>query len=441
MNIQRQFISAAVVLLLCAATLSAADYYVDANNPAARDSNSGTLSAPWRTVSHAVETAAAGDTVYVRAGVYHEQLLTVRDGDTRKGPIVFAAFPGERPVIDGNGVETGSNGILISHAHISIRGFEIRNWICGVWMEFASFIELTDCEVHQCAFGVGASFGTHDFVLNRVLMHHFDLYGFDASPGGGLDCYNGILNDCIAHTGRDRQQNVDGFALGHGTQHGFRFNRCTAYNVFDGFDISSRETVLSGCLAYDCWNGAYKLWQDDVTLVNCIGYGSIGANVELDWDGEPGTTTLMNCTLYDAHTYNIWIENSRDSLVMHNTILAGGRNIGLAFEMMGVENYRGDYNIFHNVNPHRAVAVAYTDEFSADDVRRGAWTAYSGQDRNSIVVTDLNALFADAAGYDLRLSPSGPAIDRGTADGAPAVDFNGEPRPSGRGYDIGAYER
>ena len=113
-------------------------------------------------------------------------------------------------------------------------------------------------------YGIGVTDGAHDFVLNRVVMHHFSLYGFDASASGGAVCYNGTFNDCIAHTGRDLAQNVDGFALGHGTQHDFVFNRCIVYNIYDGFDISSKNTTLNRCLAYDCWNGGYKLWQDEI---------------------------------------------------------------------------------------------------------------------------------------------------------------------------------
>ncbi|MBN1422879.1 MAG: right-handed parallel beta-helix repeat-containing protein, partial [Planctomycetes bacterium] len=45
-----------------------------------------------------------------------------------------------------------------------------------------------------------------------------------------------------------------------------------------------------------------------------------------------------------------------------------------------------------------------------------------------------------AASPDLRLRPGSPAIDAGTAEGAPDVDAAGLRRPRGAGIDIGAYE-
>lgn len=413
-------------------------YYVAKNG---RDTNPGTSDSPWLTIQHAAETAVAGDTVYIRAGTYQEH-IHFRQSGTPGNYIVFSAYPGETPIIDGTGVTESQNGLIVDQSYLKLIGLEIQNWEdTGIWMEGASHIEISDCEVHDVVFGIGAANGTHDFLLQRVEMHHFTGFGFDASPGGGAPCYNGTINDCIAHTGRDPSQNVDGFALGHGDQHNFVFNRCRVYEVYDGFDISARDTTLNRCSAHDCWNGGFKLWQDRITLVNCLSYHNAASNVELDWDGQPGTSTLQNCTLVDAGNANVWVENPGDSLHMYNCLLAGGDNMGLSFEQMGVQNYRGDYNVFHNDNADRVVTVGYTDEFSQDQLAAGAWTTYSGQDAHSLVVPSGNDLFVDLTHFDFHLSANSPAIDQGTSAGAPSEDYEGHPRPQGHGYDIGAYER
>src|SRR6056297_1060259 len=359
------------------------------------DQNPGTLDSPWLTIQHAAENLAAGDTVHIREGTYHESVY-FGQGGSKGNPITFLAYFNEIPVIDGTGVSESQNGLVITQSYITLSGLEICNWEDNaIWVEQAGYIEISDCEIHDVCYGIGFADGSHNFECNRVIAHHFDLYGFDVSPSGGADCHHGIFNDCLAYTGRDRGQNVDGFALGHGSQHDFSLNRCQVYDVFDGFDISAWNTILNSCAAYACWNGGYKLWQDEVTLINCLAYKNAVSNVELDWDGEPGTTTLQNCIFAKSGDFNIWVENAADSLHMVNCILAGGENIGLAFEQISIENYRGDYNLFHNNHSDRAIVVGYEDEFSLDQLDR--WQAYSGQDEHSFAAHTLSDIFADHA--------------------------------------------
>jgi hypothetical protein len=52
----------------------------------------------------------------------------------------------------------------------------------------------------------------------------------------------------------------------------------------------------------------------------------------------------------------------------------------------------------------------------------------------------FDPMFVNAAVGDLHLSALSPAVDLGMAAGAPLLDFDQNPRPSGGGFDLGAYE-
>src|ERR1700689_2539710 len=69
-----------------------------------KDTNSGTITSPWRTLQHAANSVKAGDTVYVRAGVYKEVVSIPSSGSASAGYITFSSYPGELAIIDGTGL-------------------------------------------------------------------------------------------------------------------------------------------------------------------------------------------------------------------------------------------------------------------------------------------------------------------------------------------------
>jgi hypothetical protein len=60
------------------------------------------MSTPWRTVAKGLTSLGAGDTLYVRGGTYQERIrsISIQPG-TASSPVLVAAYPGERPVIEG----------------------------------------------------------------------------------------------------------------------------------------------------------------------------------------------------------------------------------------------------------------------------------------------------------------------------------------------------
>ena len=73
-------------------------YYVDAKS--GRDSNPGSEDRPWSTINHSLNQLQAGDTLYLRAGSYFENVYCAVAG-TEDKPITIRAYPGERVLIDG----------------------------------------------------------------------------------------------------------------------------------------------------------------------------------------------------------------------------------------------------------------------------------------------------------------------------------------------------
>lgn len=79
------------------------EYHISING---NDKNSGTASAPFRTISKAAALAKSGDTVIVHGGVYRECVNPINGGASDSERIVYKAAEGEKPVIKGSEIVT-----------------------------------------------------------------------------------------------------------------------------------------------------------------------------------------------------------------------------------------------------------------------------------------------------------------------------------------------
>jgi hypothetical protein len=113
----------------CIADKVHTDLYVSTNG---KDSNSGTIENPLRTIQHAADIVKPGDTVHVRAGSYCQQLAIKVSGNAQQGFITFQSQPGEHAVLDG-GCLTPPEGEtsmveLTNVKFVRVQRFEIRNY-------------------------------------------------------------------------------------------------------------------------------------------------------------------------------------------------------------------------------------------------------------------------------------------------------------------------
>ena len=134
----RSWIRTGIVLLIGLAPLSAKaanTYYVA---PTGSDSAAGTMAAPFATLQKANDTAAAGDTILLRAGTYNctAQITLSKSGTSDTNRTKIWAYPGEVPVLDFSNFTLASEtsdhpAITVTGNWMHLRGLEIANGKVG----------------------------------------------------------------------------------------------------------------------------------------------------------------------------------------------------------------------------------------------------------------------------------------------------------------------
>ncbi len=89
------------ILLFSCGAVRAREYYVSIKGD---DTNRGTATAPFKTISRAAAVAQPGDVITVHEGVYRERVSPLRGGQSDQQRIVYQAAPGEKVIIKGSEV-------------------------------------------------------------------------------------------------------------------------------------------------------------------------------------------------------------------------------------------------------------------------------------------------------------------------------------------------
>lgn len=148
---------------LCA---SSETYYVA---PAGSDGNPGTAAAPFQSLARSLTALRAGDTLYLRGGVYGEKLV-VEPGrlanGTSSAPITIASFPGEEAIATGGWAWSTYGGGILEHHVIDRITFDGGGFFFGG--AGTQFIRLQNGEVRNApqsgVFGYGG--GTNNALIN-----------------------------------------------------------------------------------------------------------------------------------------------------------------------------------------------------------------------------------------------------------------------------------
>jgi parallel beta-helix repeat protein len=385
----------------------AGTYYV---SPSGNNSNPGTISSPWKTIGKAAGIVLPGDTVYIRGGIYPEYITIIPSGSAGN-PILFEAYPGEIPVIDGSGKTTNpanpwaatNNLISVYGNYVIIRGLELKNSAgFGIYVN-ASYCVVDRVHVHNGYFaGVYFYMCSFDTVKNSV-VHDFYDYGTGGVGGGGNA-------DGMGASAGNSQPFPD---YGH---HVFRNN--LVYNTSDdGIDTwSSRDNIVEN------------------NIVHHAGYGnkSNGGSKPVTWDKPMGNGNGFKCGGGSTSGNNILRNN-----ISYNNVTSGFDENGGAGNKYYNNTAFSTSIGFRNISDATAVnnlSYSNSSDFTGGSQNMNSWDL--GITNPEFMSTD-----PDISGF-LRLSPGSQAIDAGMDLSSEGVltDKIGTPRPQVAGFDLGAYE-
>jgi parallel beta-helix repeat protein len=271
---------------------------------------------------------------------------------------------------------------------------------------------------------------TNDNVPWTTKADYIDIIGFDISSDGARD---GLLNwGSFTRTIGNRIHDIPSTC----DDHGGSGMTDTNYNSHDN-DIIGNVVFNIGDTYPKMCPFVHAIYHSNARghIVNNIAYNNAGCGINL-WHAATDTIVSNNLVFGNKeHGISIGTDpkdndgDDGDHFIVTNNISINNGILGMR-ERKGV----GSHNQFSHNIVYGNGRVAFGDESYE-------WpSTVDTKDVDTITREVMFASFKDDGAGDYHLQANSSAIDAGIALGAPSTDFDGNPRPEGKGYDIGPFE-
>lgn len=436
-----------LLIMGCAACLSAAEYYLD-DVPA---NGNGTFSSPFNNFSSAMDAAQPGDVVLVLPGVYADQITSQRDGSAAQPITVKAYDPANRPLVTNAG-----QVLYLNHAYHIIDGFiidgqfgnadvvrirsggdnamvrncEIKNGVKdGIDLSMADDVLIENCEIHHFLAGsISNQMDAHGIVAageNNLTIRGCNIYYvsgdcFQTDPDRGYPLWDNVLiENCKLWTG-PLPANAAGWNAGEipgengvdtkineeavGTAYRARITirNVESYGFVPGY-INNRA-AFNIKEKVECQLIAVKVYDNEIAF-RLRGPGSRGG----------AYVTIMNSIAFN-NDKTFRNEDGVEILHVYNSTFDKGGS-GEYFS-----NVSGGYNS------------------AGFDLRNCLFMGTKPGDASHPSNLSANAsFFMNAGAFNYHLSANSPAINAGEDIPEVTHDYDGYPRFAGA-YDVGAFE-
>ena len=290
------------LLLLFSSAICARQFWL---SPTGNDLNNGlSATTAWLSPNTAFTKLVAGDTLWVKGGIYAiTETVKAANPATKKSPVLVSAVRGEKPIFDCSSFRHyGSESS-------TYRGMDLRQ----------AFWRVRGIKIYKAGYN-GVIIAGENITLEGMTIEECGMDGI-ALAVGAVNAY--ILN-CDSYRNCNVQangENGDGFAAKEGT--GTVFRGCRSWeNADDGWDVygGNQPILIDSCWSYG--NGV-NYWADMIlgyqgdgngfklgggggvegnasnVVLNSFAFGNVGKG--FDQNHNSWGITCINCTGYNNH--------------------------------------------------------------------------------------------------------------------------------------------
>lgn len=373
-----------------------ADFYV---STLGSDGNVGTdVNHPFRTIGKGISVLTAGKRLEIRGGTYQERISnlsqTFNSGTSYVNAVTIAAYASETVIVK---PATGTPALHLQYNGTVLRfiifdGITFDGYAANGTTRLANFTVNFD--------GVNENFATQN-------IHHIRLVNCEVRGGSGSGVLTGRGANFLEFIGGKYHHN----GVTAGQDHGIYLESSDCLVEKGEF----YNNVGFGIHIYNGWAGQTN--NRNVVRGNRVHDNRSGIIV-----GSGNSNVVYNNLVYSNtadYALGVGFFNPDGTLVYNNTVYS---NVG-----DGIQIRSGSTNTTVRNN------ISYLNSVNINNLAGGQTTLSNNP--------TTNPSFVNPAAGDFHLSVGSAAINAGVTITAVPNDYDGNLRPQGSAYDVGAYER
>ena len=316
------------------------------------ESEPGTIIVPdeLTSIQEAINKANLGDTIYVKAGIYYENVVVNKTvsvmGENRESTFIDGGFAGTV-------VNVTANNVVISGFTVRNSGSELLD--TGVYVYQSANVAIQNNNITRDKGGITLYESSNSNIFgNNITVNNDDGIWLVESSNSN------ITNNYITN-------NYDGIRLEYSSNYNSIFGNNITVNNDDGItlSLSSNNNITENNITANNWTGILL----DKSSNNNIHRNNITANTDGFWLYESSDNSIAENNITASGEVGIWLDRSSNNSIYHNNFISSADQV-YSYQSVNVwdDNYPSGGNYWSDYTGVDEHSGPYQNENGSDGI-------------------------------------------------------------------------